>query len=112
MSLSAARCGGLFTYDGTSFRLVADRDVPQPFSDYRRKIDPSVRSKRIARILESKAPVHDLDVKATEGYLTGDPGDRAIVDLGGARTVINVPLLKEGSVRGFISLYRQEVRAF
>ena len=34
------------------------------------------------------------------------------MELGGARTVLLVPLLKEQMVAGFIQLYRQEVRAF
>ena len=37
---------------------------------------------------------------------------RALVELGGARTIIAVPLHKDGSVIGVISAYRQEVRPF
>ena len=35
-----------------------------------------------------------------------------MVDLGGARTILNVPLLKDGDLVGAITIYRQEVRAF
>src|SRR5262249_55425560 len=49
---------------------------------------------------------------AGEGYQAGDAGSRALVDLGGARTGIGVPLLKDEAVLGFIMIYRQEVRPF
>jgi GAF domain-containing protein len=45
-------------------------------------------------------------------YRDGDPVNRATVDLGGARTTLTVPLLKEGVLLGGITVYRQEVRAF
>ena len=45
-------------------------------------------------------------------YRGGDPDMCAMVDLGGTRTILAVPLLKEESVLGVITIYRQEVRAF
>jgi two-component system NtrC family sensor kinase len=47
-----------------------------------------------------------------EGYLRGDAKGRALLDIGGARTALMVPLLKDESVVGAIVIYRQEVRAF
>jgi hypothetical protein len=47
-----------------------------------------------------------------EGYLRGDAIGRALLDIGGARTALMVPLLKDGSVIGAIVIYRQEVREF
>jgi GAF domain-containing protein len=47
-----------------------------------------------------------------EAYQSGHAGIRALVELGGARTVLGVPLLKDGTVLGYISIYRQEVRPF
>ena len=41
-----------------------------------------------------------------------DPRLVAPVEIGGARTVLVVPLLKEGEVIGAFSLYRQEARIF
>jgi signal transduction histidine kinase len=35
-----------------------------------------------------------------------------MVELGGTRTVLGVPLLNDGAVAGYILIYRQEVRAF
>ena len=40
------------------------------------------------------------------------PGPVSIVELAGARTVINMPMLKDRELIGCIALYRQEVRPF
>ena len=45
-------------------------------------------------------------------YLEGNPFVRAMADLGGVRTILTVPLCKDEAVLGFLSVYRQEVRAF
>jgi PAS domain S-box-containing protein len=65
-----------------------------------------------AALLETKKTSHVVDAKAREFYQAGNPGARAMVELGGVRSVLDVPLLKENDLVGFISIYRQEVRPF
>jgi hypothetical protein len=55
--------------------------------------------------------VHLLDAKDDAAYPTV-PSRRALVDLGGARTVLAVPLRNDGILLGSIALYRREVRPF
>jgi signal transduction histidine kinase/GAF domain-containing protein len=113
MRLCAAACGGLFTYDGERFHTVAARGVPAAMAEFRGKNPPTVRlGGHVKRLLETRRPVHVLDWMEEETYRNGDIDARAIVDLGGARTNILVPLLKEETVVGFFGLYRQEVRTF
>ena len=45
-------------------------------------------------------------------YRQGDPFVVAGADLGGYRTIISVPMLKDGELIGVITIYRQEVLAF
>src|SRR5207248_8074443 len=56
--------------------------------------------------------VHNLDDAKADGYCRSEPSRRALVDLGGARTVLLVPLRRDNAVLGTIEIYRQEVRAF
>src|SRR5262249_31802451 len=65
-----------------------------------------------ASVLRGLPFVHTLDAAADELYLRGDPRRRALVELGGARTILAVPLKRESVVLGVFTLYRQEVRPF
>ena len=65
-----------------------------------------------ARIIETRAPVQNADVTAGEPYRAGHPYARALVDLGGIRAVLAVPLLNDGVAIGMVAIYRQEVGAF
>src|SRR5262249_58285659 len=56
--------------------------------------------------------IHTVDLKAERFYEEGDPQRRAIVDLGGARTLLAVPLMRDQAVLGAIQVYRTEVRPF
>jgi GAF domain-containing protein len=51
------------------------------------------------------------DVLADESYRLL-PHFREMVDHGGIRTLLDVPLRKDGSVLGIIAVYRQEIRPF
>jgi signal transduction histidine kinase/CheY-like chemotaxis protein len=52
------------------------------------------------------------DVRTQQPYLEGDPAVVAVSDLGGARTIALVPMLKEDELIGVITIYRKEVRPF
>src|SRR5262249_10864853 len=112
MHLCGAVCGGLFVYDGQHFRIVATRGVPQALAEYRAKERPLAYPDRIRQMLETRRYVQTVDITQTDDYRSGDPGDRAMADLGGARTILNVPLLKDDAVVGIFSVYRQEPRGF
>src|SRR5262249_26089313 len=58
------------------------------------------------------AVVHIDDLTADPSYRERDPGVVAFVELAGTRTVLLVPMLKDGEPIGYVSIYRQEVRPF
>jgi two-component system, NtrC family, sensor kinase len=112
LRLCGAAFGTLYTFDGKHFRAVAMRGLPAAYAEFRTKHPPEGRSGGgPARMLETKRPLHILDLKAEQYYHT-DAERRKMVELTSARSCLGVPLLKDEAMIGFISIYRQEVRAF
>jgi GAF domain-containing protein len=113
MRLCQATFGMLNSYDGEKFSTVAVRGVPDRYGEFRRSNPPAYGpGTPPARLVAGEPFVHVLDMTAEEIYRNGDPNLRAIVDLGGARTVLAVPLLKDGTVAGMFAIYREVVRPF
>ena len=66
-----------------------------------------------ARVVATKEVVHFIDTKEDDpGYVARDPFVVASVEVGGIRTLIVVPMLKDGELIGTLNIYRQEVRPF
>ena len=113
MRLCEASFSTLWTYDGDRFRSVAQHGVPAPYAEFlAHNAPPAGAGTGRARILQGERFVHVADLGEEEPYRAGDPHRRALVDLGGARTGLIVPLRKDEAVIGFIMIYRQEVRPF
>ncbi len=110
-SLCDAPRGILWQYDGEAFRPAAVRGATDAFASFLRNPGGGFSTRSLASIIRGDAHVHELDLKDTETYRR-DPLNRALVDLGGARTALLVPLLKDGVLLGAIRLYRAEVRPF
>src|SRR5689334_17214923 len=64
------------------------------------------------RHLRGEDLIINEDMAAEETYRAGDALRRAIVDMGGARTAVNVSLRKDQKLLGAITVFRQEVRPF
>jgi GAF domain-containing protein/nitrogen-specific signal transduction histidine kinase len=114
MRLCGAAFGCMYTYDGERFPIAAMRGVPDALAQFittQGALLPTPGGK-VEQMATTKRAVQVVDLAAHEMYLTGDVDTSAYVDLGGARTIVDWPLLREGSVVGFIAIYRQEVRAF
>jgi signal transduction histidine kinase len=65
-----------------------------------------------ARLLRGEPYVEIDDLLDSEAYRTGDPNRRALVDIGGACSLLAVPLLKDERVFGNVMIFRQEKRPF
>src|SRR5262249_55660097 len=108
-----ARFGALWLYDGKDFRSAALQEVPADFAEFwhRGPHYPSPGS-GLARIVKTRRTVHVADLKQEEGYLKRDPLAVTAVEIGGIRSLLLVPMLKEDELTGTIGIYRQEVRPF
>jgi GAF domain-containing protein/anti-sigma regulatory factor (Ser/Thr protein kinase) len=113
MRLCDAHRGSLRVFDGDSSRLVSERGVPAAFSEWRRKrVEAPSPSSALGELVATKNVVHIPDLAAWRGYAEGEPVTVASVELGGTRTFLSVPMLKEGTLTGAIILHRPEVRPF
>ena len=114
MRLCGGTIGGIFTFDGGHSVTSAMRGVTAAFEQYNNKypMDKIQPGTMPARIIETRGPVQNADVTAGEPYRAGHPYARALVELGGIRAVLAVPLLKDGVAVGMVAIYRQEVGAF
>jgi len=113
MLLCDAAFGTFSTFDGQRLHTAATRGVPEAFARFRRSNPPAYGPETgPGRLMAGEDLVHEIDAADSEAYRQGDPSRRAIVDLGGARTILNVALRKENVLLGAMSIYRQAVRPF
>ena len=112
--LCEAKFGNLYLCEGNAFRTIAMHNVPPAFAEARRR-DPLVHpepSSALGRLRSSERVVHIPDVTAEQGYVERQPRFVTMVELGGFRAMLAVPMLKDGNLIGAIMIYRQEVRPF
>jgi two-component system NtrC family sensor kinase len=110
LRLCGAAFGTLYTYDGERFQPVAFRNVAPGFAELMIKYPPSDRAgSPAARVLETKRPVDIPDVMELENYRSGIGAARGLVEVGGVRAFINIPLVKDGKVLGLFTIYRRVV---
>src|SRR5262245_24728494 len=112
--LCDAKFGTLGLYDGEAFRSAALYNVPPEYAEARQRQPvwrPPPRS-GTAKMARTKQPVQIDDLRTSPGYIEGDSTIRATVDVGGARTLLLVPMLKDDALVGLIGIYRKEVQPF
>jgi two-component system, NtrC family, sensor kinase len=109
-----AKFGILYLRDGEAFRLRALHGAPPAFAEASWRdpvVQPGPRT-GFGRVIQTKQPVHIVDVTVDPAYAERDPLRVPLVEQAGARSFIIVPMLKENELIGTIAIYRQEVRPF
>jgi GAF domain-containing protein len=109
-----AKWGNIHRWDGDALHLLATHNTPPAFAEARRSSpNPANPKTSLGRMVATKAVVHVADAAAEPGYVEQhDPTTVAAVELGGARTALYVPMLKESELIGAFILIREEVRPF
>jgi class 3 adenylate cyclase len=111
-SLCEASFGILWIFDGEFARAGALHQVPKAYAELcRAPFRPSPGSGP-ARMMQGEDSFAIADLTAYPPYQAGDPLTRAIVDLGGARSVVIAPLRRDEITLGAITIYQQELRPF
>jgi len=110
LTLCDAAFGVLWTFNGESFRAAALHRVPAAFADLLANAPYRREPGSIGERLMCGEPFVQVRDAAEEVWV--GPGRQALIEQGGARSLIAVPLRKDGAVLGVISAYRQEVRPF
>ena len=112
--ICGAKVGVLWLVEGDGFRSVAMHGLSPAQVEQRQRF-PVIRptpEDPLGRLARTKQVVHIADLREDEAYIKGFPPLRGLVDVGGGRTLLDVPMLKEGELIGAIAIYRQEVRPF
>ena len=107
-----AKFGILFEYTDGKFCALATLDVPPAFADLHREPriwGPDTGLGQLARV---KKTVHIHNTLEGRAFAERDPGRMAAVEIGGVRSFVAVPMLKDGEFIGAIIIFRQEVRPF
>jgi GAF domain-containing protein len=109
-----AKFGILYLRDGEAFRLRALHGAPPAFAEASWREPVIQRGPRtgFGRVIQTKQPVHIVDVTVDPAYAERDPLRVPLVEQAGARSFVIVPMLKENELIGTIAIYRQEVRPF
>jgi GAF domain-containing protein len=110
--LCQAKFATMTLYEGDErFRWVAMHNAPPAYAEARRRV-PVMQGTVLARMVATGQMLDIHDCTKDPDYKRGDPAFVGFVELAGARTVIGIPLLKDGAFIGSVNIFRQEVRPF
>ena len=105
--LCEAKFGLLFRFDGEAYHFAADVGTSPELAEFVRRRGPfqPMPVTLLARVMRTK------QLCRTDDYAADAPNSPP-VKFGGARSTVDVPLLKDNALIGAFSIYRQEVRPF
>jgi two-component system NtrC family sensor kinase len=99
--------GSLELYDGERFRAVACRGLTESFAQMLRQGYPAADNPATRALIEGERFTYIPDLAATEYSIT-----RTSAETEAVRTLLCVPLRREGRLLGMIASARREVRPF
>ena len=108
---AAFGCLGLFDGDALRFAATSGAALATDFFHPSRRHPPE-GCPYVVPLSRAKRTVQTADLTAEKGYHERDPFYVTAAELGGARTVLRVPLLRDNDLLGHLWVFRQEVRSF
>ena len=108
-----AKFGNIFRLENNTIRPVASLGEPEALAEFfQHGPHRPHEDAPVMRVARTKQLVHVVDFRTERAYLERNPLAVAAVELGGMRTLLVVPMLKENELIGAFGIYRQEVRQF
>jgi GAF domain-containing protein len=106
--ICGAQFGNLTLFNGGELRLEAMHNAPPALAELRRR-NPviNLESSIAGPVVITKQMNHVRDLAAQEPY-----AGSALAKVGGARTALSVPMLREDALVGTINIYHLDVRPF
>jgi two-component system NtrC family sensor kinase len=97
--LCEAKFGTLYLREGQAFRLAAYHNAPAAYVEERRQnlLLCPIPGSALGRMVATKQPAQIADVQAEPVYQS-DPVRAGFLKLTGARTLVDVPMLKENEL--------------
>ena len=118
MQTCEAKFGLLYRIEGGSARIISTLGIPPALAEYLKRGPHRPPLNRLSpltpmgRVSQSRQLVHIPDYRTDQSYLNRDPLTVAGIELGGIRTLLVVPMIKNDALMGAIVIFRQEVRPF
>ena len=109
--ICGAKFGSLYLNESDRLRLVAGFDVEFLEARGDAVFEPAPGG-LLDQVMRTKRPAQVADLAATKPYLERHPIAVEAVELGGIRTAVAVPMLKDHKLIGIITIVRQEVSRF
>ena len=108
--LCEANIAALFLYDGEALSAAASSGTTQEFSEHLKQSTPRPSRETTTRLAAlERRTVHVADLLSDPAF---SPEPRALYEKENVRTVLSVPMLREGKLIGVITTWRREVRPF
>jgi two-component system, NtrC family, sensor kinase len=107
-----ANFGIMWGFKNGAFRGLSWLGITPEFANYVQKSRVWAPETGLGQLARTKQTVHVTDTRAGRAYADRDPNRMAAIDVGGVRTFVAVPMLKDGELIGAIGIFRQEVRPF
>jgi two-component system, NtrC family, sensor kinase len=109
-----ARFGVLWLVQGEGFQPAAIHNLPPALTVERQRnqVMKPIPEDPLGQLAATKQLIHIFDARIATAYQRGFKPFVALVDDGGARTLLVVPILREDKLIGAFAIFRQEVRPF